>query len=320
MNYEDDVIAIGSDGAESMKCMGKLLLKDYCIVHIICLAHTIHLVIDDVLYKKPKIKTNTSYIVSDTDNDENEENSDDNEDSDISGDESGEFQVLDIQESQNTLKIEFNPSCNNVITKVGNVFKIFKRSPVKNDDVLQAHDLKELGKELNVILFCGTRWNSLLVMITHFYDLRKPIEYAMVDMNLKFSFSPAKIDLIKDLIDALKPFNADVLKLCRQDITLVQAERILEILLDTLTSLDYEIANELYDRLVVHVSYRRNTEVIHLMEYFENSNIISWKNDSFGAKIDAKNICSTAITLIWIFILKKKSVHVILILLRIREI
>ena len=41
--------------------------------------------------------------------------------------------------------------------------------------------------------------------------------------------------------------------------------------MDTLTSLDYEIANVLYDRLVVHVSYRRNPDVIHLMEYFENS-------------------------------------------------
>ena len=77
LNYKDDIIAICSDGAESMKCMGKLLHKDYGIVHIICLAHTIHLVIGDVLYKKPKIN------VSDTDNDENEENSNDNEDSDI---------------------------------------------------------------------------------------------------------------------------------------------------------------------------------------------------------------------------------------------
>ena len=82
-----------------------------------------------------------------------------------------------------------------------------------------------------------------------------------------------------------------VKKLCRRDATLVKAERTLKLTIETLASLDTEVANEVYDAFVNRVKDRRNSETMHVMEYLSNPDFVkTCKTDSFGAKVDAKKI------------------------------
>ena len=60
-----------------------------------------------------------------------------------------------------------------LINKVRTVVKIFRRSPMRNDDVLQKYVVIELGHELNLTLDCKTRWNSHKEMLTRFFVLTK---------------------------------------------------------------------------------------------------------------------------------------------------
>ena len=90
-----------------------------------------------------------------------------------------------------------------------------------------------------------------------------------------------------------------VKKLCRRDATLVKAERTLKLTIETLASLDTEVANEVYDAFVNRVKDRRNSETMHVMEYLSNPDFVkTCKTDSFGAKVDAKKIKDKIITLI----------------------
>ena len=117
--------------------------------------------------------------------------------------------------------------------------------------------------------------------------------------TLRFDFTDSEIKLIHDITESLEPLKFAVKKLCRRDATLVKAERTLKLTMETLASLDTEVGNEVYDAFVNRVKDRRNSEIIHVMEYLSNPDFVkTCKTDSFGAKVDAKKIKDKIITLI----------------------
>lgn len=56
-----------------------------------------------------------------------------------------------------------------VIEKVRVVIRKFRKSPTKNDDILQKWILEEHNKILTLLLDCKTRWNSTLVLVNRFF-------------------------------------------------------------------------------------------------------------------------------------------------------
>jgi hypothetical protein len=69
VNLSDDVIAMVTDGCSVMLKLGRIAPCE----HIVCLSHTLHLVVGDIFYKKKK-KTKSA-AASSSSNDENEEDS-----------------------------------------------------------------------------------------------------------------------------------------------------------------------------------------------------------------------------------------------------
>jgi len=67
-----------------------------------------------------------------------------------------------------TMIADLSDEYREVIDKVRKTVKIFRRSPTKNDDILQPYVKKDHGHELNLILDSKTRWNSLLDMLSRF--------------------------------------------------------------------------------------------------------------------------------------------------------
>ena len=75
-----------------------------------------------------------------------------------------------------------------LIQKIRKVVKIFRSLPTKNDKVLQKYVKEEFGKELSLVLYSKTRWNSLVSMIERFVKLKNCIKKSLIDLKSPFFF------------------------------------------------------------------------------------------------------------------------------------
>ena len=82
LDFEKDFVGLGSDGAPLMLKSGRLLgAKKGKLIHMICLAHGLHLAVCDILYKKKATEEDAGDDDDDDDTiDEPVESSDDEDD------------------------------------------------------------------------------------------------------------------------------------------------------------------------------------------------------------------------------------------------
>lgn len=155
--------------------------------------------------------------------------------------------------------ILMKPQYFSTVKKVRDIVKIFRKSPVKNDDVLQKYVRENNDKELSLISDCKTRWNSLFAMLKRFYELRSAIQKAMIDLKgqVKVNLTDEEMELVREMIQALEPINAAVEHLCRQQCTLYEADVALHFMLEQLTAQDTNIAHELCEALTERIKERR---------------------------------------------------------------
>ena len=110
----------------------------------------------------------------------------------------------------------------------------FKRSPTKNDTVLQKYVKLEHNKEFTLLLDTKTRWNSLLTMLERFIFLKTSIEKALIDLKHLIRLEESDFKLITEIIDVLAPIKLTVEAACRRDANLCTADAALKFLLNTL--------------------------------------------------------------------------------------
>lgn len=70
-----------------------------------------------------------------------------------------------------------------LLRKVRSVVLLFKRSPTKNDTILQKYVQLETGKELVLLLDVKSRRNSLLTIVSRFVELKTSIQKALIDLS-----------------------------------------------------------------------------------------------------------------------------------------
>ena len=92
--------------------------------------------------------------------------------------------------------------------------KMFRKSPTKNDDVLQKHVKQKLAKELSLLLDCKTRWTSLHAMLEPFVKVKNCIRKSLTDTNSSVTFTDDEFKLIADTVLALQPVKVAVEALC----------------------------------------------------------------------------------------------------------
>ncbi|GBM34798.1 hypothetical protein AVEN_7846-1 [Araneus ventricosus] len=166
-------------------------------------------------------------------------------------------------------RFEVNPEYNDRLQKVRKVAKLFKRLPAKYDMHLQKYVKEDTGKELSLILDYRTRWNSLLVMIERFYELKVCIDKALIDIGSDTTFRDLEWSKVKDLIESLQPFQLAVEALCRRDSTLLTAETTLKFILEKLVTQDTMLSVELSKALRVRIK-ERSTVVTGILIYLQN--------------------------------------------------
>lgn len=161
LSLNSDIVAIVTDGPNVMLKVGETFNS---WTSQLCFAHGIHLAVCDVLYKK-KIQNEIESVES--------ENSADDEYNDVQENIDSLESVLSINSDEIDSEMSDLTSDNNISEVIKKVRKVvivihFKKSSTKNDTILQKYVRAEKGKELSLILYVKTRWNSLLDMIRAF--------------------------------------------------------------------------------------------------------------------------------------------------------
>ena len=140
-----------------------------------------------------------------------------------------------------------------LIEKVRKICRMFRKSPVRNDDFLQVEVRKDLNKEVKAILDCKTRWYSLLDMIRRFLKIHEPIKRALLSMVKEFDFSESDLQDLQDLSFALEPLKGASLESCKYDANLWSNERTLEFAITELRKQSSNIARSLLESLIERI-------------------------------------------------------------------
>ena len=207
LDLDRDIVAICTDGASVMVKVGKLIAAEQQL----CFAHGIHLAVHNLLYKQHSQPQVTSS------SDHNETANDYLNDSDE--DDAADDDALDIMTEAGNLELDFTAELSDdyrqLIDRVRAVVKTFRRSPTKNDVILQKYVIDEFKEELSLILDCKTRWNSLVDMLARFLKLKNPIQKALIDVKTSVQLSDADFNNIEEIVMALEPIKLAVEALCR---------------------------------------------------------------------------------------------------------
>lgn len=263
INIKDDIVAITTDGPNVMIKVGNLMP---CFQQR-CFAHGIQLAVIDVLYKDLAEETDQEY-------EEQEvfqeiENADQSELSDVDNDDNEDSFIVDCTLPSVTIASNYK----DLITKVRKIVKIFKRSPTKNDLILQKYIQEEHGKKLELILDCKTRWNSLINMLERFYSVRLCISKALIDLRSEIQFTETEWFAINDLKNSLEPVKLGVEILCRRDATLITAETTLRFILEKLNNQSIPLSIKLAAALRRRIGQRR-TDLTGTLLYLKKSDKI----------------------------------------------
>lgn len=255
VSLNQHIVAICTDGASVMTKVGKLLSVD----HQLCYAHAIHLAITDVLYKPVCSQSCLQQLeiqgeISD-DLCENEWTDDENDDnnSKLIFTQNCDFEVT----MESTLFPELSNEYLPLVEKVRKIVKIFRRSPTKNEELLQKHVRSEFGKEINLILDCPTRWNSLQRMLTRFCSLKKCILKGLIDISSSLLISTNEFDLIAEIATALEPVTLAAEAICRRNINLVEAEAAIGFSIKSLEIHNTNLSNRLANTIRQRINQRR---------------------------------------------------------------
>ncbi|KAL4083320.1 hypothetical protein QTP88_028649 [Uroleucon formosanum] len=146
----------------------------------------------------------------------------------------------------------------------------FKRSPTKNDTILQNYVKAEHGKEIKLFLDCKTRWNSLLAILAHFILLKTSIQKSLIDLNHPVSFEDSDYNLITEITDVLAPIKFTVEAIGRRDSNLCIADVAFKFLFKELSEKNSVLANKMGTCLSDRIKKRRRPELSGVLSYLQN--------------------------------------------------
>ena len=267
-----DFAAIISDGAPINLCVA----RETGLFQQLCIAHGVQLAVEETLYSKSVSKTTIEHVEnsSDDESDEEEENSD--ELGTLAFDDQNVFETFHFKDD----------NFKNLINKVRKTVKLFRKSPVQNDD-LQVYVKEEINKVKQLTLDSKTRWNSLIAMLKRFFELRKSIQLCLLESennNFELMFSTEEYNQIESIIETLSPLEELVKVVCKSNTSLYEAYLAIDITLDKLSSTQTKLSKELKKSLIEKLR-PRFSDLFLLQVYFENMHILnSSKFFDFQAK------------------------------------
>lgn len=188
---------------------------------------------------------------------------------------------------------------NALITQVQKIVKFFRRSPLKNS-VLQNYVKGKHQKEINLILDCKTRWNSLVQMLDRFVSLKDCLQKTMIDLAVPICLSDYDFEVLGGIVKCLEPRRLTVLALCRSDANLYTADASFRFMFEELSKISTTFSKELQVALRQRINERRTVASSTL---FYLCNPVKYKNNSARIELgfdspDTKEIAKFIETLV----------------------
>lgn len=255
LDFKNHIVGSTSDGASLMVKFG----KESPVIFTLCLNHTIHLAVCDILYKKKQ---------SGIQNEENVQNSEYEEDDGSENDTVEDFsEENDDDEAEEKDEFELTQLCEVYcnIEGVRKITKYFKKSTVRNN-ILQEHIKITRGTELQLVLEVKTRWNSLLDMITVFLNVFPDIKEALKDIGNLNLLENINIPLLEELQKCLKPIKLTVDVLSRDNANLSTGRLAINFMLEKLQELNSTLSKEILTTMQVRLNSRKNNNLDQLLE------------------------------------------------------
>lgn len=259
LDLSTDIVTITTDGASVMVKVGKLIEADQQL----CFAHGIHLAVLDVLYRVSAEPDNLeeSDAEKETEIDDYESESDEENDVECSEgfviENTVPFDVVDVRH------LAVNP----LVKKIRKVVKMFRRSPSQNDECLQKYVKSEFGKEIMLLLDLITRWNTLLIMLERFYEVRYCVQKALIDLKSNITFSEDEFGLLFAAISTFMPIKLAVEAICRRDANLLTADAALKFMMSTIDEHNSQLSTDLTDALKKRI-FQRRTDLSQVLYFF----------------------------------------------------
>lgn len=273
LSLKDDIVCITTDGASVMVKVGKQIDA----LQQLCFAHGIHLAVMDVLYSK----RGSAFVQENnpTESEESENDNTGNDDEDHDDDEALNDGLELVEECNADVSFELtsNENVATLVTKVRKIVKLFRRSPLKNT-VLQNYVKSKYNKELNLILDCHTRWNSLAQMLERFVALKDCLQKAMIDLSIPITLCDQEFEVLRGIVKCLEPIRLTVLALCRQDANLYTADASFKFLFEELSKVNIPLSTQLQAALKLRLQQRR-TMASTVLSYLCNPKAVKGKQD-----------------------------------------
>ena len=254
----EHIVAVTTDGASIMVKLGRLLDCE----HVICLSHTLHLVVGDVFYRKEKedkqIEEEHNDNTSDIDEDEPE--------SDLDLD--GQLPLPSLPDKTTELNEIVGP----VVNKIRSICCKFRKSGVKMDAL--RGQLKQSGvPELTVIKDCKTRWSSLCDMLERYLKLAPHIHVVLEEFKLlKMIPTDKEMSLLKEAVKSLSLLKLASTYICKQETDLETAESAIRYIEKKLEDHDGPVATALLNSLQERYHRRKNGTLVSALKFLENPN------------------------------------------------
>jgi hypothetical protein len=255
----NNIVGCTTDGASVMVKLGKLITP---VISQICLVHGIHLGVIKSL-KGESADESLSDKEDDVESDL-EDASEAEDESEVEDEDNATFNMYD----QKSKTINYHPSMMNLIVKIRETAKKFKKSPLKND-LLQKLVLEEYKHNINLIIDCGTRWNSLLDMLVRFKKLLKQVKKVSIELNIDFEFSSSETFLLDQIISALQPVKDTVELLCREDSNLLEADLAFNFVINELKKQNNWLSKRLVKN-IIEILEKRRTKYSDVLLFLQN--------------------------------------------------
>ena len=135
-------------------------------------------------------------------------------------------------------------------------------------------------------------------MLKRFYKLRIQVKMACVSAGLDFSLSDHDLEKINELCCALTPLEFATKMLSKIDADLLYADQMTQFVILKLNEQNSEISQVMKEAFEERVLSRRQTKVVHLMEYLKKPRYLEKNQDFFKQRIVKSDVVKLATSLI----------------------
>src|ERR1043165_4052524 len=160
--------------------------------------------------------------------------------------------------------------CNKRLNKkIRKIVVLFRKSPTKNDKILQKYVVEQFGKEKSLILDTKTRWNSLVHMIERFVLLKSCIMKSLIDLNSEILFNEKELETATSIVSILQPIKLAEEALCRKESNLLTCDVVIKFMLKKINLVNTNLSCEIETALRFQLQKRR-TIMSSVLHYLHN--------------------------------------------------